>query len=103
MGSRCELGDAARARWWSKSKRTEVVHLRARVILAIWQAAAENGIDLPFSTQRILFHDQTEDSDGDRTRQRGLACRCYPTYGSPALASRSRGMMPDTVIRSKAG
>lgn len=59
-----------RARWWSQSKRTDVVHLRARVILAIWQAAADNGIDLPFPTQQILFHDQTEETDGDRTRQR---------------------------------
>jgi small conductance mechanosensitive channel len=59
-----------RARWWSKSPRTNVVHLRARVILAIWQAAADNGIDLPFPTQQILFHDQTEDSDGDRRAQR---------------------------------
>ena len=59
-----------RARWWSTSKRTDIVHLRARVILAIWQAAADNGIDLPFPTQQILFHDQTEESDGDRTRQR---------------------------------
>jgi small conductance mechanosensitive channel len=59
-----------RARWWSKSPRTDVVHLRARVILAIWQAAADNGIDLPFPTQQILFHDQTEESDGDRQRQR---------------------------------
>jgi len=59
-----------RARWWSQSKRTNIVHLRARVILAIWQAAADNGIDLPFPTQQILFHDQTEESDGDRTRQR---------------------------------
>lgn len=59
-----------RARWWCSSKRTDIVHLRARVILAIWQAAADNGIDLPFPTQQILFHDQTEESDGDRTRQR---------------------------------
>jgi len=59
-----------RARWWSQSKRTEIVHLRARVILAIFRAAAENGIDLPFPTQQILFHDQTEETDGDRTRQR---------------------------------
>lgn len=59
-----------RARWWSESKRTNIVHLRARVILAIWQAAAENGIDLPFPTQQILFHDQTEEVDGDRRRQR---------------------------------
>ena len=59
-----------RARWWTASKRTELIHLRARVILAIWRAAAENGIDLPFPTQQILFHDQTEETDGDRSRQR---------------------------------
>jgi small-conductance mechanosensitive channel len=59
-----------RARWWSKSKRTEIIHLRARVILAIWHAASDNAIDLPFPTQQILFHDQTEETDGDRARQR---------------------------------
>lgn len=30
----------------------------------------EHGIDLPYPTQQILFHDQTEESDGDRSRQR---------------------------------
>lgn len=59
-----------RARWWTKSKRTDLVHLRARVIGAIWRAAADNGIDLPFPTTQVLFHDQTETTDGDRTRQR---------------------------------
>ena len=28
------------------------------------------GIDLPFPTSMVLFHDQTEETDGDRTRQR---------------------------------
>jgi len=28
------------------------------------------GIDLPFPTTQVLFHDQTEASDGDRRRQR---------------------------------
>jgi small conductance mechanosensitive channel len=27
-------------------------------------------VDLPFPTQVVLFHDQTEETDGDRTRQR---------------------------------
>lgn len=73
-----------RARWWSSSKRTDIVHLRARVILAIWQAAADNGIDLPFPTQQILFHDQTEESDGDRTRQR----EGWPAGANPPQQSR---------------
>jgi hypothetical protein len=28
------------------------------------------GVDLPFPTQVVLFHDQTEETDGDRRRQR---------------------------------
>jgi small conductance mechanosensitive channel len=28
------------------------------------------GIDLPFPTTQVLFHDQTEETDGDRARQR---------------------------------
>ncbi len=59
-----------KARWWTGSTRTDVVHTRARVIHAIQAAAAENGIDLPYPTQVVLFHDQTEATDGDRTRQR---------------------------------
>ena len=30
----------------------------------------ENCIDLPYPTRQILFHDQTEETDGDRARQR---------------------------------
>lgn len=29
-----------------------------------------HGIDLPFETRVVLFHDQTEETDGDRRRQR---------------------------------
>lgn len=59
-----------RVRWWVRSARTELVHTRARVILAIYQVAKANDIDLPFPTQVMLFHDQTEEVDGDRDRQR---------------------------------
>jgi small conductance mechanosensitive channel len=59
-----------RARWWTDSTRTNVVHIRSKVILAVWEAASEHGIDLPFPTSVILFHDQTEETDGDRTAQR---------------------------------
>ena len=59
-----------RLRWWVSSARTDIVHTRAKVILAIWEAANANGIDLPFPTQIMLFHDQTEETDGDRTKQR---------------------------------
>ena len=41
-----------------------------QVLTAIKNKLTENGIDLPFPTRQILFHDQTEETDGDRTRQR---------------------------------
>lgn len=59
-----------KARWWTQSSRADQVHVRARVLLAIFEAAKARGIDLPFPTQVVLFHDQTEVVDGDRARQR---------------------------------
>lgn len=59
-----------KARWWADSARTEQVHVRARVVLAIFKAARDHGIDLPFPTQVMLFHDQSEATDGDRRHQR---------------------------------
>ena len=45
-----------KVRWWSHSSRLEQVQVK--------------GVDLPFPTSVVLFHDQTEEIDGDRTRQR---------------------------------
>ncbi len=59
-----------KARWWTDPNRSDVTHVRARVVLAIFEAAADRGIDLPFPTNVVLFHNQSEESDGDRTRQR---------------------------------
>lgn len=59
-----------RVRWWTKSLRTEMVHVRPRVILALHRTAKNNSIDLPFPTTVMLVHDQTEVTDGQRTRQR---------------------------------
>ncbi len=59
-----------RVRWWSKPVRGEVVVLRDRVLQAVKERLSAAGIDLPFPTQQILFHDQTEATDGDRTQQR---------------------------------
>ncbi len=44
--------------------------MQDRVLEAIKRNLSANGIDLPFPTQQILFHDQTEETDGDRRRQR---------------------------------
>ncbi len=59
-----------RARWWSASQRANILHIQDRVITAIKNALMSHGIDIPFPTQYVLFHDQTEETDGDRTRQR---------------------------------
>lgn len=59
-----------RARWWSKAERAEVVHTGDEVIAGIKEALDRAGIDMPYPTQVTLLHDQTEATDGDRTRQR---------------------------------
>ena len=61
-----------RARWWIEPpRRADDLYSRDKVISAIKQKLyVENGIDLPYPTRQILFHDQTEETDGDRSRQR---------------------------------
>lgn len=59
-----------RVRWLSKPDRATVVRLRGRVLEQIRERFPAAGIDLPYPTQVMLFHDQTEDADGDRSRQR---------------------------------
>ena len=60
-----------RARWWVQPpRRADVLNLQDRVLTAIKNKLTANGVDLPFPTQQILFHDQTEETDGDRDRQR---------------------------------
>ena len=59
-----------RVRWWSDPRRANVVKLRDRVLRDVSTALLDQGIDLPFPTQQILFHDQTEATDGDRANQR---------------------------------
>jgi small-conductance mechanosensitive channel len=60
-----------RARWWVTPPRMkDVLDARDTALAAIKQKLTENGIDLPYPTNQILFHDQTEETDGDRRRQR---------------------------------
>lgn len=51
-------------------RRADVLDLQDRVLMNIKNKLTAIGIDLPFPTQQILFHDQTEATDGDRARQR---------------------------------
>jgi small-conductance mechanosensitive channel len=63
-------GVVLRARWWTDAKNTDDVAVRDRVIAAVKKTLLENGIEIAYPTQQILFHDQTEETDGDRRRQR---------------------------------
>lgn len=68
-----ELGESSkniRLRWWTRPHRAEVLRVRDAVLKAAAEAIAAEGMDLPFPTQVVLFHDQTEETDGDRIRQR---------------------------------
>ncbi len=59
-----------RMRWWTDSQRSEVVKVHARVIKEVKEALDEARIDMPYETKVHLFHDQTEETDGDRSAQR---------------------------------
>lgn len=59
-----------RPRWWTDSKRTDVVHVKSRIVEAIKIALDDAGIDMPFETVVQLYHDQTDEHDGTRGKQR---------------------------------
>jgi small-conductance mechanosensitive channel len=60
-----------RARWWiSPPRRADSMASQDHVLHALKDALTSAGIDLPYPTQQILFHDQSEPADGDRSRQR---------------------------------
>lgn len=60
-----------RARWWiTPPRRADALDIQDKVLTGIKNKLTAHGIDLPFPTQHILFHDQTEETDGDRSRQR---------------------------------
>ena len=68
-----ELGDSAnvvRLRWWTQPDRASVIHTKGRVIRSVYSTLDDAGIDQPYPTQVVLFHDQTEEWDGVRSKQR---------------------------------
>jgi small conductance mechanosensitive channel len=84
-----------RVRWWTDSKRSEVVHVQGRVILAVKQALTAAGIDLPYPTNVVLLHDQTEEADGDRRRQR----EGWPPEVDPAPSRHMNEVVVDEMNR----
>jgi len=59
-----------RVRWWTESDRASVVKTQSKVISTIKDALDASAIDMPYDTYVHLLHDQTEDTDGDRSKQR---------------------------------
>ena len=59
-----------RVRWWTRSRQTDANHIGSDVVRAIKLALDEAHIDMPYETRVELLHDQTEETDGDRGRQR---------------------------------
>lgn len=59
-----------RVRWWTNSMRSDVVRVRAAILEAAKSALDAAGVDMPYETQVLLVHDQTEESDGIRGVQR---------------------------------
>jgi small conductance mechanosensitive channel len=60
-----------RLRWWVQPPRQfDILFSKDIVLETVKNALVAEGIDLPFPTRQILFHDQTEERDGDRSRQR---------------------------------
>lgn len=88
-----------RARWWvNPPRRAEVLDSQDQVLTELCNKLVAAGIDLPFPTQQVLFHDQTETTDGDRTSQR----EGWPAKkgNNPQPRSRASGQQ---VARSSGG
>lgn len=77
-----------RVRWWTEPARSDVVRVRGDVLQAVAEALSGAGMDLPFPTTQILFHDQTEEADGDRRRQR----EGWPAGANPPKPRRLRAV-----------
>lgn len=89
-----------RARWWvHPPRRANVLDMQDQVLTLIKKTLQANGIDLPFPTQQILFHDQTEATDGDRARQREgwPAGKAPPRPRSIAAVLEARREVPSAV------
>lgn len=60
-----------RIRYWiAPPRQADVLNVQDQVLEQVKDALTAAGIDMPFPTQQILWHDQTEVTDGDRANQR---------------------------------
>jgi small-conductance mechanosensitive channel len=69
-----ELGDSAILIdlyvWIDPPQRAEALEVIDQVLERVKPALVQAGVDLPYPTTQVLFHDQTEATDGERARQR---------------------------------
>lgn len=97
-----ELADSSiniRLRWWVQPPRQfDILHSQDAVLEAASRVLTAAGFDLPFPTQQILFHDQTEETDGDRARQR----EGWPR-GKGAVPRPARDVLSDEANRDRPG
>ena len=88
-----------RARWWvDPPRKADVIASYDWVLENICTRILAAGIDLPFPTQQILLHDQTEETDGDRTRQRE-GWPAGKNGDSPRALNLSRSML--TMVKAQ--
>jgi len=78
-----------RCRWWTAPDQASVMKVQHEVMAQIKIALDEAAIDMPYPTQVLLFHDQTDEHDGDRALQR----EGWPTDGNDpkTMASKRNG------------
>jgi small conductance mechanosensitive channel len=84
-----ESGVEMVARFWiNPPRRREAVDALDGAVEAVKRALDAAGLDLPYPTTQVLFHDQTEETDGDRGRQR----EGWPAAGRAVPRARWRAM-----------
>ena len=86
-----------RIRWWTHSRRADVVRVHSAVILAVKNALDEAHIDMPYNTEVHLFHDQTEATEGNRAEQR----EGWPVRDGKPTQPRWRAQMEDQEKQDK--
>jgi small conductance mechanosensitive channel len=82
--------------WIDPPRRRDAVDALDHAISNVMEALTVAGIDLPYPTRQVLFHDQTEVTDGDRTRQR----EGWPA-GKGAPRARWQVLREDSATRRK--
>ncbi|WP_407529613.1 mechanosensitive ion channel family protein [Methylobacterium oryzisoli] len=68
--------------WIDPPRRRDAVDALDHAIANVKEALTAAGIDLPYPTSQVLLHDQTEETDGNRARQR----EGWPAGKSPLRA-----------------